>query len=105
LCRIFGNLIDNSINALSSMSGVRRLRIEIFEDIHSYRFMISNNGPMIPSELWTKIFEAGYTSGQHKGEGMGLAICNEIVSAYKGKIWVVSDEYETVFEGFIPIVP
>jgi len=63
LCRIFGNLIDNSIIALSDMTGVKRLRIEIFEDLHSYRFMISNNGPAIPSELWTKIFEAGYTSG------------------------------------------
>jgi len=104
LCRVFGNLIDNSINAFSNMMGEKRIRIEIFEDIHSYRFMISNNGPAIAPELWTKIFEAGYTSGQHDGEGMGLAICNDIMSTYRGKIWVVSDEHETVFEGFIPIV-
>jgi sensor histidine kinase regulating citrate/malate metabolism len=104
LCRVFGNLIDNSITALSAMKGERRIRIEIFEDIHSYRFAISNNGPVIAPDLWTKIFEAGYTSGNHNGDGMGLAICNEIVSAYRGRIWVVSDEYETVFEGFIPIV-
>jgi len=104
LCRIFGNLIDNSINALSSISGAKKLRIEIYEDIHSYRFTVSNNGPPIPHELWTKIFEAGYTSGTHNGEGMGLAICNEIVNTYKGKIWVVSDEHETVFEGFLPVV-
>ena len=104
LCRLFGNIIDNSINALSGVQTTRRLSIEIFEDIHSYRFKISNNGPMIPPELWTRIFEAGYTEGPHEGEGMGLAICTEIVSMYKGKLWVVSDEYETVFEGFIPIV-
>jgi len=104
LCRLFGNIIDNSINALSGVQSTRRLSIEIFEDIHSYRFKISNNGPMIPPELWTRIFEAGYTEGSHEGEGMGLAICTEIVSMYKGKLWVVSDEYETVFEGFIPIV-
>ena len=104
LCRLLGNIIDNSINALSNIQTTRRLLIEIFEDIHSYRFKISNNGPMIPSELWTRIFEAGYTEGPHEGEGMGLAICNDIVNTYKGKMWVVSDEYETVFEGFIPIV-
>jgi len=104
LCRLLGNIIDNSIIALSDIKTSRRLFIEIFEDIHSYRFKISNNGPLIPPELWIKIFEAGYTAGTHEGEGMGLAICNEIISAYKGKLWVVSDEYETVFEGFIPIM-
>ena len=104
LCRLLGNIIDNSINALSDIQTSRRLVIEIFEDMHSYRFKISNNGPMIPTELWTKIFEAGYTNGTHEGEGMGLAICNDIINTYKGKLWVVSDEYETVFEGFIPIV-
>jgi sensor histidine kinase regulating citrate/malate metabolism len=104
LCRVLGNLIDNSINALIDIPGERRIRIEIFEDLHSYRFIISNNGPVIAPDLWTKIFEAGYTSGKHNGEGMGLAICNDIVSTYRGRIWVVSDEYETAFEGFIPIV-
>ena len=104
LCRLLGNIIDNSINALSGIQTTRRLLIEIYEDMHSYRFKISNNGPMIPPELWTEIFEAGYTSGVHEGEGMGLAICNEIINTYKGKLWVASDEYETVFEGFIPIV-
>ena len=104
LCRVFGNLIDNSINALIDMQSERRIRIEIFEDIHSYRFTVSNNGPLIAPDLWIKIFEAGYTSGKHTGEGMGLAICNDIMSTHRGKIWVVSDEHETVFEGFIPIV-
>jgi len=104
LCRLLGNIIDNSINALSEMKATGRISIELFEDMHSYRFKISNNGPMIPTELWTRIFDAGYTAGTHSGEGMGLSICSDIVSTYKGKIWVVSDEHETVFEGFIPFV-
>jgi len=104
LCRLFGNIIDNSINALTLVQTARRVSIEIFEDLHSYRFKISNNGPMIPPELWTRIFDAGFTTGTHGGEGMGLAICSNIMKAYNGQLWVVSDEYETVFEGFIPIV-
>jgi len=104
LCRLLGNIIDNSINALSGVQSVKRLNIEIFEDLHSYRFKISNNGPVIPSQLWNRIFEAGYTDGSHEGEGMGLAICDEIIKKYNGTLWVVSDEYETVFEGFIPMV-
>ena len=104
LCRLLGNIVDNSINALSGIQTTRRVSIEIFEDIHSYRFKISNNGPMIPVELWTRIFDAGYTTGTHEGEGMGLAICAGIINTHKGKLWVVSDENETVFEWFIPIV-
>ena len=104
LCRLLGNIIDNSIIALSDITNIKRLNIEIFEDMHSYRFKISNNGPVIPSGLWSRIFEPGYTEGTHSGEGMGLAICNEIISKYNGTLWVVSDEIETVFEGIIPMV-
>jgi len=104
LCKVFGNIIDNSTNALTGadFQGDRWLSIEIFEDIHSYKFRISNNGPVIPQELWNKIFEAGFTTKVRDGEGMGLAICRDIMEKYSGKIWVISDEYETVFEGFVP---
>jgi len=49
-----------------------------------------------------RLKQTGYTTGANEGEGMGLAICAEIANRYNGKIWVVSDEYETVFEGFFP---
>lgn len=104
LCRLLGNIIDNSVNALTGANklGEHWMRIEIFEDLHSYRFKVSNNGPTIPAELWERIFDAGFTSDAIGGEGMGLTICKEIMSRYGGKIWVFSDEYETVFEGFVP---
>jgi len=104
LCKVLGNIMDNSINALSEHERQehRFLHVEIFEDIHSYKFKISNNGPVIPQELWDKIFETGFTTRVRDGEGMGLAICRNIISKYKGKLWVISDEVETVFEGFVP---
>jgi len=104
LCKLFGNIIDNSINALSEIDTDENgwLIIELFEDIHSFRFKISNNGPVIPQENWDKIFETGFTTRVRVGEGMGLSICNDIINKYNGKIWVISDEIETVFEGFIP---
>ena len=102
LCRVLGNIIDNSVSALSGAHGERWINIEMFEDIHSYRFRISNNGPAIPKELWGRIFEAGYTTKARDGEGMGLTICSKILSRYGGNIWVLSDEYDTVFEGFVP---
>jgi len=105
LCKLLGNIIDNSIHALSEMGEDchRVLSIELFEDIHSYKLKISNNGPVIPQELWDKVFETGFTTRVREGEGgMGLSICKNIISKYNGKIWVISDEVETVFEGFVP---
>ena len=102
LCRIFGNIIDNSTNALSGKQDGGKVRIEIYEDMISYGFKVSNNGPAIPPELWKKIFEPGYKSKESKGEGMGLHICKNIIERYNGKIRVFSDETETVFEGSIP---
>ena len=107
LCKLLGNIIDNSISALSETEarGGRWMTIEIFEDIHSYKFRISNNGPVIPQELWDRIFETGFTTKVRDGEGMGLSICRDIMSKHSGKIWVISDEFETVFEGFVPRTP
>lgn len=104
LCRVLGNIIDNSVNALTEVEGQSEpwMRIEIFEDLHSYKFKITNNGPAIKPELWERIFDTGFTTRALDGEGMGLTICHEIMNKYGGKIWVLSDEYETVFEGFVP---
>ena len=105
LCKLFGNIIDNSITALSEngIGEFRSLIIEIFEDIHSFKFKISNNGPIIAQEDWDKVFETGFTTKILGSEGgMGLSICRNIISKYNGKIWVISDEVETVFEGFVP---
>ena len=102
LCRIFGNVIDNAINAMADMDGHKRLTIELSEDIRGYGFAISNNGPPIPAANLTRIFEAGFTHGKHKGDGMGLAICRKILAKYGGEMTVQSDESRTSFTAFVP---
>ena len=102
LCRLFSNIIDNAINALSEAQSAKCLGIEIYEDIHSYWFRISNNGPAIPPQIWKRIFDVGFTTHEKSGEGMGLAICHRIVTEYGGVIKVYSDDIETVFEGHVP---
>jgi len=102
LCRLLGNIIDNSVNALSGERGERFISIEIYEDMLNYRFKIANNGPAIPRELWNRIFDAGFTTRKLDGEGMGLTICKAIIDKYGGRLWVASNENETVFEGVSP---
>jgi len=104
LCRVLGNIIDNSINALqeSERAGDKILKIELFESIRHHGFRITNNGPAIPQEIRRKIFEPGFTTRAGKGDGMGLTICRKILSEYGGSLKVESDSEATSFEGLIP---
>lgn len=103
LCRVLGNIIDNAINALAESDvSLKQLEIRIFEDIRGFGFEISNNGPEIPENIRPRIFEAGFSSGSHKGDGMGLAICRGILARYNGELTVSSNPARTSFLGTFP---
>jgi NtrC-family two-component system sensor histidine kinase KinB len=53
---------------------------------------VKDDGPGIPQEYQTKIFQKFVqVKGQDAGgTGLGLAICKEIVRAHGGSIWVES---------------
>lgn len=100
LCRVFGNIIDNAIYALSNLRKDKIIEIDIFEDLTYYGFKIRNNGPSIPSEILSRIFEAGFSTKSNEGQGMGLYICKDILSKYGGNINVKSNDNFTELEGF-----
>jgi two-component system, LytTR family, sensor histidine kinase AgrC len=102
LCRVLGNIIDNAIFALKDKGEEKHIDIEMFEDIKYYRFKIRNNGPEIPWSIIDRIFETGFTTKGDKGEGMGLAISQEIMESYSGTLSVTSNKIVTEFEGFLP---
>jgi len=101
MCRILGNIIDNSIYALEEIEENKLLTINIFENLKVFGFSITNNGPKIPENIMDKIFEAGFTSKGSKGEGMGLFTVKNTVERYNGKIKVSSGDY-TTFEITFP---
>ncbi|EHI98216.1 signal transduction histidine kinase regulating citrate/malate metabolism [Clostridium sp. DL-VIII] len=101
-CRIMGNIIDNAIFALKLKPDNRYMLIELSEDLQSIKLNISNNGDNIPTEIIDKIFEEGFTTKGSKGDGMGLAIVNEIVTNFSGTISVTSTEERTFFEIILP---
>ena len=102
LCRVLGNILDNSIYALGKRESDRYILIEIYEDITSHKFKITNNGPMIDNNLFDKIFQEGFSTKGEEGEGMGLSIVMDIIRKHSGTIDVRSDENETAFEVSIP---
>ena len=103
-CRVLGNIIDNAIYALEKGASAkgRKIVITLKEDLHHYFFEIGNNGPMIPPALWKSIFEPGFTTKKQDGQGMGLAICREIMEEYHGTLTVFSSEEKTSFQGSLP---
>jgi sensor histidine kinase regulating citrate/malate metabolism len=93
LCRVLGNIIDNAVQALENKVDNKRIKINIFEDIKNYRFEIKNNGDKISEQNLSKIFQVGFTTKGEKGDGMGLAICYEIITRYGGTIVVNSQDW------------
>ena len=101
-CRVLGNIIDNAKDSLGNKTGPAEIKIKLYEDLKSYRFTVSDNGPEIPSHIRKRIFEAGFSTKEGSHHGMGLFISKKILNEHSGDIWVSSDENLTAFEGRIP---
>lgn len=85
---VMENLCKNAVNAIGGKDG------EISIDVHLHKpnviIDISDNGKGMPKNLFSTIFEPGFTS-KSRGWGLGLTLCKRIICDYhKGKIFVKS---------------
>jgi NtrC-family two-component system sensor histidine kinase KinB len=85
---VFTNLISNAIKH-SPEAGEIVLNAVPVED-HSVEFRVSDQGPGIPAEYQTRIFDRFFrVPGQTKtGAGLGLSIAREITMSHGGRIGV-----------------
>lgn len=100
MCKVLSNLIDNAIDALREVDD-RKLSLTLTEDLHAFRFEVSNNGPMIPLASQQKISQAGITT-KSEGHGMGLFIVRKTLTDRGGDIALTSDGEKTCFAGWVP---
>ncbi|MBE5804208.1 MAG: GHKL domain-containing protein [Clostridiales bacterium] len=100
MCKVLSNLIDNAIDALEEVTD-RQLTLTLTEDLKSFRFSVSNNGPMIPMKSQKSIFTPGVTT-KSAGHGMGLFIVKKVLNDRGGDIMLVSDADRTEFSGWLP---
>ena len=87
--QVFTNLIVNAKDALQAVDGPRKLRITTSYRKHGEQLVIKvkDNGPGIPADIRTRIFEPLYTTKEvGSGTGIGLALCHRIVEAHGGTI-------------------
>ena len=101
LNQIWGNLIDNALDAVPE-SG----RVEVVARLDSRRIVvrIADNGPGIPAEIRDRIFDPFFsTKPAGQGTGLGLDIVRRLVQHNEGEIAVESRPGRTEFQVTLPI--
>ncbi|MEG4912972.1 ATP-binding protein [Microcoleus sp. B7-D4] len=123
LSQVFLNLLVNALDALTEYAADREthtpcrdnwqpqieITTKVIETEHGKRvaICIADNGPGIPPENHQQIFDTFFTTKPAgKGTGMGLAICNQIVTEkHGGELRMRSQPGKnTEFEILLPLV-
>ncbi len=103
LAWVLSNLISNALRYVKQGGNITIAAQKAGTHVH---ISVNDNGPGIPLEYQSKIFQKfiqikGKESG---GTGLGLAICKEIIRAHSGAIWVDSEFGKgSVFTFTVPI--
>jgi NtrC-family two-component system sensor histidine kinase KinB len=88
---VLTNLVSNALRYVENGGHIQLMAHRIGPNVH---LSVQDNGPGIPQEYQSKIFQKFVqVKGQEAGgSGLGLAICKEIVRAHGGAIWVESSQ-------------
>jgi PAS domain S-box-containing protein len=97
LGQVLMNLINNSVEAISSIPGYferahltpgagGNIHIETYTRDHELVIELRDSGPGIPEADINHIFDPFFTSKKPMGMGVGLAICHGIIEDHRGKI-------------------
>ncbi len=89
LSQVFLNVVSNAVS-FSPPNG--EIRVQAREDGRGVLITVEDDGPGIPADKLTAIFDRFYTErpaseafGTHSG--LGLSISKQIVEAHRGRIW------------------
>lgn len=102
LKHVWINLFDNAVK-FSPDYGILEVTVE--QNKENISVSISNNGPTIPEESRTKIFNKFYQADESHasaGNGVGLAIVKKVIELHHGKVSVNSEENLTTFTVELP---
>lgn len=92
MVQLLQNLISNAIKyRKADQNLVIEIKAELVAD--EYQFSIKDNGIGFDMKFSDKIFiifQRLHLKEDYPGTGVGLAICNKIVSRHQGKLWVES---------------
>lgn len=91
LMTVFQNLIANALKFRSDAAPRVEIKSELLDD--EWHITVSDNGIGLEQEFAESIFgifQRLHVRSVYPGEGLGLAICKQIIEHHGGKIWVES---------------
>jgi two-component system C4-dicarboxylate transport sensor histidine kinase DctB len=87
LRQVLGILLANALDALSATAPPRRIWLTSEQQTDGVKLYIRDNGPGFSAEALARAREPFFTTKtQAQGLGLGLAICDNLVSALGGKL-------------------
>ncbi len=89
LAQVVAQLLDNAFKFTPAGGSVR---LVLTDGIASVRLVVEDDGIGIPADkmeyIFDRFFQAdGSSTREHGGQGVGLAICRDIVQWHEGQIW------------------
>lgn len=101
--RIFGNLINNAIEAVETLPPEsRKIVIQITEEADKFTLVMSNPGKPIPPEIAEKLFLPGFSTKGNKERGYGLYIVKTLTEQNGGRVNLVCDDGQITFTVTLP---
>ena len=85
LRQVFGNLVRNAAEACATARVAPTVRVRGSVDDRVCRVSVDDNGPGIPDDTRTRVFEPFFTT-RSRGTGLGLAIVQKVVVNHNGRV-------------------
>lgn len=93
ISQVIRNIYENSLAVVPKESTLyTRCRVVQHDKVQYVQVSFSDNGPGLDDEQRARIFEPFYTT-KTKGTGLGMAICNRLIEAHAGRIFVGDTEH------------
>ncbi len=102
------NLVSNAAQALADWPRPRRVTVSTAVDRAAgyARLTVADTGPGVAPQNAARIFQPLFTTRKGHGAGIGLALCQRIASAHRGRITLVSEPGSgAVFAVDLPLAP
>ncbi|BCU80532.1 hypothetical protein JIR001_03150 [Polycladomyces abyssicola] len=100
LITIFGNLIDNAIDAVEE-SQKKEIAVSLSFDSGVLSLTVRDSGQGIPKELHEKVFEKGFST-KGRDRGYGLYLVRQSIDRLGGRLSMTSDPEGTIVTVHLP---
>jgi two-component system sensor kinase FixL len=98
------NLLRNAVEAVSNQAD-KNVQLIVDAEENAVYISVVDNGPGLPEEVKARLFEP-FVSTKQTGMGVGLSICNSIVTAHRGRLWAEPNRGGgTIFRMTLPLAP